>query len=106
MTHRHTVTIWHECKPVKRSRNLRGILEYARNTSDVAEIHCHRLMSATPNGATFYPVTFFFRNGAECCVDWSDWRVLAQWVKSRRSWDTQAIAFYGLPEFINAMNGA
>lgn len=97
------VTIWHNCKIVKQSRNLRGILDYARNTSDVMAIHCHKLFSAVPNGETFHPVEFQFRNGAHCQVDWADCRVLTHWIKSRRAWDISAIAFSGIDEFRAAM---
>lgn len=94
-------TIYHKGQAVKRSKNLRGIIEYARQTSDVAEITVERLTN--PDKGTFYPVTFIFRNGAECSVDWADWRVLVRWIKARRSWDTSVIIYRGLPEFVEAM---
>lgn len=92
-------TIHRNCALVKRSRNLRGILDYAR-VSPVQSIDCQRLISETSD-ARLYSVTFLYDNGAIGESDWNDWRVLVHWIKARRSWDVQR--FTGIPEFVAAL---
>ena len=94
-------TIYLKTRPVKRSRNLRGILDYAR-VSPVVSVDCQRVVrEPLTGGLPVYSVTFIFDNGAIGESDWQDWRVLVQWIKARRSWDVQA--FTGLIEFTHAM---
>lgn len=94
--------IFHDCKLVAKSRNFRGILDYARKYP-VKRIRVTRLLSESPNGERFYPVTFTFQNGAIGEIDFADWRVLARVILSRRSWDFPSIRCSGLPEFVYHM---
>ena len=92
------VTIHKGGRLIRTSRNLRGILAYAR-VSPVASVDCQRLESET-DGGRLYSVTFLYDDGAVGQSDWADWRVLAQWLKARRSWDVGRVT--GLAEFVAA----
>lgn len=100
---RESVCVHLDNRLVKSSRNLRGILDYAR-ISPVERVDCQRLLSESPGGPQFYPVTFFYDNGAIGQADFQDWRVLVDWIKARRSWAVER--FSGLLEFVYAMRAA
>ncbi len=91
--HRHGVL-------VAKSRNFRGILDYARK-SPVERIDCQHLRGDLIGTESVYPVTFFFDNGAIGQIDFADWRVLSHTIRNRRSWDVQR--FTGYAPFVDAM---
>lgn len=66
---------------VSKSKNLRGILEYARNKSSVSHATCYR---QSDGGAFVYVL---FDNGATCRTRFADYTVALRWFRSRRSWD-------------------
>ena len=66
---------------VRRSQNLRGVLDYARDTSRVESVTI--IHEETPAG---YPVLFTFRDGATCSTNFADLSVAAEFLRSRRSW--------------------
>lgn len=69
-------------RTIKRSQNLRGVLEFARaNPCNVVEL---RALEGEQSG--FYGVAFHFEGGAHSYHVWSDWRVLMDWLRSRRTW--------------------
>jgi hypothetical protein len=75
-----TVTIFNaDGEPVARSKNLRGILAYARR-SPVKRASAY----AKGDGGAF--VVFIFNNGAESRVDFASFAVAKAWIASRRSW--------------------
>lgn len=71
-------------KSVAHSRNLRGILSYARKAF-VRNVYCTR------NGDGTGFVCFTFDDGARCRTEFADYTVLLRWVRSRRSWDLREI---------------
>lgn len=76
-----TLTIFSaDGEPVARSKNLRGILTYARR-SPVKRASVY----AKGDGAAF--VVFIFTDGAESRVDFASFAVAKAWIASRRSWD-------------------
>lgn len=79
-----SVEIIRQGKVIHRSRNLRGLLDYARRNS-VQAVSINRL----PEGAMLI-VRFF--NGATCSTAFADCSVCIGWIKARRSWDIAAIA--------------
>ena len=68
-------------KVEKRSRNLRGILDYARTERPVTSIVAWR----TRDGDK-YRVHFRFGRYVFCTVLWADLEVLDQWIYNRWSW--------------------
>ena len=66
---------------VRRSQNLRGVLDYARDTSRVESVTI--IHEETPAG---FPVLFTFRNGATCSTHFGDATAAAEFLRSRRSW--------------------
>lgn len=66
-------------KVVARSRNLRGVMDYARK-SYVREAWCNR----NQDGGGF--VCFTYDDGSRCRTTFADYGVLLRWVRSRRSW--------------------
>ena len=81
---------------VRRSRNLRGLLEHARRVVPVSA-RLERLHSSGPDTG-FYRLCVRFHNGDIAVSPFSDWRVAADWCRSRRSWGR--LAFEGLPDFV------
>ena len=77
-------------KTIRRSRNLRGLLEhYRRNPNDLVVKVC-----ASVESPLDYDVTFFWpQNGDQAHVTWADWRVLLNWLKARRSWSIARVTF-------------
>lgn len=65
-------------KPVSRSKNLRGILEYSRKHS-VAKI---RLVRHTEGGGG--TLLLRWRNGSLVSAPFADWSVLNSWVHARK----------------------
>jgi hypothetical protein len=68
---------------VKTSKNLRGILDYAR-CSSVMEISIDHSVMLDRHGK--FAVIFTFEDGCCALTYWSDWRVLLDWLLARRSW--------------------
>lgn len=66
-------------KVVARSRNLRGLLDYARKEPPVSAA-----VNKTPTGGR---LTVFFNDGALCHVEFADYSVACGWIAGRRSWD-------------------
>jgi hypothetical protein len=74
-----TVTINLNGNLVASSKNLRGILDYAR------KVPVHRVaIYRNLNGDGLLCVTF--DNGANCQTTFASYTVCIDWVKSRRSW--------------------
>lgn len=67
---------------------LRPVLRYARK-SPVNVVKCK------PHDVNKdkYAVTFYYDDGASCETQWSDWRVLCDWLLSRRSWGVGRLTF-------------
>lgn len=63
------------------SRNLRGILDYARRNS----VRRVKVEFGNITRRAFYTVEFF--NGATCKGEFAEYGICVDWFKSRRSWD-------------------
>lgn len=66
---------------IRRSRNLRGVLDYARAVSGVQSV-----VVACDHRAGVYPLAFRFFDGSTCEAPFADWRVAADFLLRRRSW--------------------
>lgn len=64
---------------VSRSKNLRGMLEYARK-------HPVRRVETVPLVGGKGTVRVFFLDGAECKAIFESYVVMLQWLQSRTSW--------------------
>lgn len=73
-------------KTVTRGAGLRPVLRHA-SKSPVNVISCK------PNSSGGYYVEFWFDDGARCGTQWSDWRVLLDWLHRRRSWSVGRFTF-------------
>lgn len=62
---------------VKRSKNLRGILEYAHQTATVSLLHIFK--NADGSGYAY----IVFSNGAESNVTFADYGILKAWAENR-----------------------
>lgn len=67
-------------KTVATSRNLRGILDYARLHS-VVRVYVHQC-----DDPAKVLVLFVFDNDARSMTTWADFNVACDWIMSRRSW--------------------
>ena len=76
-----TTTIHRPDGKVRTSRNLRGILDYAR-VSPVATVRLYLL-----GGAATYDLVF--DDGARSTGQFADWGVMRHWFASRRSWSAE-----------------
>lgn len=76
-------------KTVRRSRNLRGIIEHYRKNPDDLVV---KVIEHSDYGD--YDVTFYWPNlGFTAKARWNDWRVLLGWLASRRSWSIDRVTF-------------
>ena len=80
-------------RTVATSKNLRGVLTFARkHPVDVVTV-AHGVADHT------YSVTFYFSNAGSiaftCETTWQDWRVVMQWIAARRSWSVERVTFIG-----------
>lgn len=76
-------------KTIRRSRNLRGIIEHYRANPDDMVV---KVVEYPDYGD--YDVTFYWPNlGHSAKSRWSDWRVLLDWLKARRSWSIDRVTF-------------
>lgn len=78
---------------IRRSRNLRGVLDYARDVSPVEKVELPE-RSKGP-----YPIAFTFYDGSRADTTFEDWRVAARWVAARRSWGRPVL--FGMRRFID-----
>lgn len=80
-------------REIRRSRNLRGLLDHARRKAPkIARLE----PSATDSGAWILTVTF---DGGDTALSrWQDWTVCADWIAARRSW--REITAIGWPPFV------
>jgi hypothetical protein len=75
---------------IHQSRNLRAILEYACKHVPTHASLTFNFMAARDRSEQPYRVCIFFDNGAFGYSYFADWRVFAEWIKSRRSWKASA----------------
>lgn len=73
---------------IKTSRNLRGIVDYAR-TSKPARIEL------TPQGKVNGRLRVIFADGASTSAHFASYHIMVDWIRNRRSWDKNSIVFYG-----------
>ncbi len=73
----------HNGKP-RHSRNLRGILDYARRQPV-------RLVRMYLSAACVATVDIIYDDESYCTTTFADWRVLRGWVAARRSWTCEVI---------------
>jgi len=77
------VTIWKNSKCIRVSKNLRGILDYARKQPVVRAI----VEPLTRVNQPFkWSVEFQFVDGATGYTEWADDRTVGSWLFNRRSW--------------------
>jgi hypothetical protein len=68
-------------RSVRRSKNLRGILEYCR-TCQVERVD---LFGPNRDGEGVLGVTW--ADGSTCVTDFASYRLMAEWAKARRAFD-------------------
>lgn len=66
---------------IRRSRNLRGMRDYAR-TSPVACVEVGR----SPGNRTNGQLTVTYADGAYCTAHFASYHVMVDWVRTRYSW--------------------
>jgi len=102
----YRIVIWRRHEIVKRSSNLRGILDYARK-SEVVRVHIVKLTKETKDayrkmyGEKFvYDAMMFvtFANRAHCAAKWQSFNVACHWVENRRSWGLRKVVDRFLPD--------
>jgi hypothetical protein len=72
---------------VRTSKNLRGVLDYAR----VSPV---RRVETTPLPAGAGSLRVLYRDGAETRANFASYEVMLDWVKRRRSWAGAAFVNY------------
>lgn len=78
------IYIYKDGKTVSRSKNLRGILEYARKHKIRAiSMATHSTAGATCQHAT---LRITFGDNAQTAADFADVNHIKQWLRSRKSW--------------------
>ena len=85
-------------KTVATSKNLRGVLAFARK-------HPVNVVTVADKGNGNYEVIFYFEGCLpySAVTNWADWRVLLQWLVSRKSWSVERITILG-KAFYDHMN--
>lgn len=71
-----------------RSKNLRGMREYAR----ISQV---KRVELTPQGKVKGMVRVIYENGATASAHFKSYRIAVDWVRNRRSWQNADIIFYG-----------
>jgi len=94
---------------VRRSRNLRGLLDHARTVAPEAIILTDtdgQFLTSAEAGQEVrrYCVDVRFANGDYGRTFFADWRIAADWFRARRSWGTLPV--HGDPRFIDRYNAA
>lgn len=89
------------------SRNLRGLLDYARRAGPPVRV---TLRQTHPMGAGQpFTMRVTFPDGAEGVARWADWRVAGDWMRARRSWGKPGAEggpqVAGLDGFVNRAQG-
>lgn len=74
-------TIIKDGKTIRTSKNLRGMLDYAR-VSPVTSVNAYRDPSNSERG--LLDVTYF--DGAQSRASFASYHVMVDWVRERRSW--------------------
>lgn len=85
-----TVSIEHCGRIVKRSKNLRGIPEYAR-ISPVARVELIELPESRGS------LRVIFQNGAVTRSIFESYSIMCGWVRARRSWNDYKLFVNGEP---------
>ena len=73
---------------LKTSRNLRGILDYAR-------ISYPKRIELTPQNKCNGRLRVIFSDGASTSAHFASYHVMVDWVRNRRSWRGCETIFYG-----------
>jgi hypothetical protein len=81
------IEITKQGKVVSRSRNLRGLLDYARK-SFVRHVTAYK----TQGGGAWLAV--YFDDGSWCPAEFADYSVCCRWLMARRSWDLSTLAVW------------
>lgn len=90
------VVVLKDGKTIRQSKNLRGILSYARgNGGGVSRVQLCHMIGAPGN----YFLRVYYNDGAVGLSDFADWRVAATWVCARRSWDSPPVE--GVVSFVD-----
>jgi len=76
---------------IRRSKNLRGILDHARREYVVEARVEHDPADLPLQRRDGYRVTFVYGNGDSAVAHFADWRVFIQWIHNRRSWGMQRV---------------
>lgn len=87
------VEIFKEGKRIKYSKDLRGILDYARKHG-VAKVIIVERKFASEFGGTLY---ILFGNGATVKTGFKSYGVLESWIAARRSWGLKDAGRQSLP---------
>ena len=96
------ITVCDLCgRPLRRSKNLAGVLAHNRarrgdwrgNDVIVKVERDYVDSSRTALNSSDYTVTFYWPGGDNARTKWADWRVLLDWLKSRRSWSIARVTF-------------
>lgn len=88
----YSTTVYLAGVPVRSSRNLRGARDYAR-VSPVARADCEKRNAHDNDPAGILYITY--ANGATCAADFSSYRIMVDFVRTRRSWKGAAIRYLG-----------
>jgi hypothetical protein len=76
-------------KTIRRSRNLRGLMDHYRAKPEDVVIKVTQ-----DKDYRNYPVTVFWPiSGDQGHATFADWRVLLDWIGARRSWSVQRVTF-------------
>jgi len=89
-----TILIGKQGQIVSQSRNLRGLLDYARR-HPVVWIETQPLTWVSRDGRPLWPagarLYLRFADGAEAMTYFSSYAVLQDWIKARRTWKPSAV---------------
>lgn len=74
-------------KDTRTGKDMQCIITYARHEGrGVKSVKVGSRIRTVGGVECYFPVTFYFNDGAKAVTAWSNWRVLADWLRSRRSW--------------------
>lgn len=73
---------------IRQSRNLRGIVDYARSSKPAR-------VELTPFGVCNGRLRVIFNDGASTSAHFASYHIMIDWVRNRRSWPKSAVVIYG-----------
>jgi len=88
MSYLYSVAIEKNGQIIRHSKNLRGIVDYARISKPLR-------VELTPINKSNGRLRVIFADGASTSAHFASYHIMIDWVRNRRSWDKKNVFIYG-----------